>query len=52
VVWNAYKAANKPFVATAVSDNNGDLAGYQIPARPLSPSAIRPLWVGVASQSP
>ena len=31
VVWNAYTAANKPFVPTAVSDNNGDLAGYQIP---------------------
>jgi ribose transport system substrate-binding protein len=31
VVWNAYKAANKPFVPTAVSDNNGDLAGFQIP---------------------
>lgn len=31
VVWNAYTAAKKPFVATAVSDSNGDLAGYQIP---------------------
>lgn len=27
VVWDAYTAAGKPFVPTAVSDNNGDLAG-------------------------
>ncbi len=27
VVWDAYTAAKKPYVPTAVSDNNGDLAG-------------------------
>jgi len=27
VIWDAYTAAKKPFVPTAVSDNNGDLAG-------------------------
>jgi ribose transport system substrate-binding protein len=27
VIWDAYTAAGKPFVPTAVSDNNGDLAG-------------------------
>jgi len=26
-VWDAYTAANKPFVPTAVSDNNGDVGG-------------------------
>ena len=27
VVWDAYTSADKPFVPTAVSDNNGDVAG-------------------------
>ena len=31
LVWNAYTAAKKPFVPIAVSDSNGDLAGYLIP---------------------
>jgi ribose transport system substrate-binding protein len=31
VIWQAYAAAKKPYVPTAVSDNNGDLQGVQTP---------------------
>jgi ribose transport system substrate-binding protein len=48
VVWDAYTAANKPFVPTGVSDNNGDVGGPAGDPTKIAVAVSNPAVVGGA----